>query len=167
MEKDTTNYTTQSELLKDFIENVFKPNTKKSAYVFDGAPKEQKNFKWYTIRYSLILGGLENTCSAYDISIGFEMNSEKYKTIKKEILFFLLQDSFNSIKTKENIRCLYIHLNKNQLEEFSREMFDALGIKYLFSYMGNHDELVYSFVKLVDDENYKVNNEDDEDDEWY
>lgn len=166
MEKDTTNYNTQSELLKDFIKNIYEPAKSKDKYQFNGAPLAGKHFH-FGIEYNLAVECLGNTCSAYDISIRFQMKLEKYEPIRKEILFFLLQNSFDKFKKDPDVRCLYIHLTAKLLEKFSREMFDALGIKYLFSYMGNHNELVYSFVKLVDDENYKVNDADDDDDEWY
>jgi len=168
METDTTNYNSQSKLLKDFIKNVYEPAKSKSRCHFDGAPVTDRRLN-FNVSYTLVVECLGNTCSAYDISIGFRMKLEKYESIKKEILFFLLQNSFNMFKKDPDYRCLYIHLTKNLLQKFSKEMFDALEIKYLFSYMGNHNETVYAFVKLVDNEDEKdgstSNDDDDEDDD--
>jgi hypothetical protein len=115
---------------------------------------------------------LPYTCSAKDISVCISPENKISKPFLKELTFLTLLNFFKRKEKDLHCRCIYMHLTKNQIEtNFTKEMFDDLGIKFLFSYMGNHDDTIYVFHKLVDDQSKKDYNflEDDyeEDEEWY
>lgn len=115
---------------------------------------------------------LPYTCSAIDISINIykPIKNKLSKPFLEELTFLTLSNFFKRKEKDPHCRCIYMHLTKNQIEtNFTKEMFDDLGIKFLFSYMGNHENTIYVFNKLVDDESKKdynfLENDYEEDEE--
>ena len=86
------------------------------------------------------------TCSAIDISVRISPENEISKPFLKELTFLTLLNFFKRKERDSYCRCIYMHLTRDQIEtNFTKKMFDDLGIKFLFSYMGNHDNAVYVF----------------------